>query len=181
MGVVILKNFLIIKIQFKLMFTIEKIDSLRQQCQGMKIGFTCSSFDLLHAGHYLMLKDAKKQCDCLIVGLHLDPTLDTDYRNKTNDPGKKKNIPIQSFEERKIQVEGCRYVDHIIEYSTESDLMQILQQLKPDIRILGTDWKNKEYTGHQLDDIDIYWHQRDHDYSTSNLRKRIYQTQLQLN
>ena len=137
----------------------------------MKIGFTCSSFDLLHAGHYLMLKDAKSKCDYLIVGLQTDPTLDLEYRIRTDN--KQKNIPIQSFEERKIQIEGCKYVDQIEEYSTEEDLYNLLKKINPDIRILGTDWKNKEYTGHELD-IDIHWHNRDHDYSTSNLRKRIF-------
>ena len=136
-----------------------------------KVGFTCSTFDLFHAGHYLMLKDAKEQCDILIVGLQTDPTLDEEYRMETG--GKNKNKPIQSFEERKIQIEGCRYVDHVIPYSTEEDLLNLLKELKPDIRILGSDWKGKQYTGHELQ-IPIHWHNRDHDYSTSNLRKRVY-------
>jgi len=91
---------------------------------------------------------------------------------------KQKNIPIQSFEERKIQIEGCKYVDQIEEYSTENDLYELLKKIKPDIRILGTDWKNKEYTGHDLD-IEIHWHNRDHDYSTSNLRKRVFEKELE--
>jgi len=136
-----------------------------------KVGFTCSTFDLFHAGHYLMLKDAKDQCDILIVGLQTDPTLDEEYRMETG--GKNKNKPIQSFEERKIQIEGCRYVDHVIPYSTEEDLQKLLKELNPNIRILGSDWKGKQYTGHELQ-IPIYWHNRDHDYSTSNLRKRVY-------
>ena len=139
--------------------------------QKQKVGFTCSTFDLFHAGHYLMLKDAKEQCDILIVGLQTDPTLDEEYRMETG--GKNKNKPIQSFEERKIQIEGCRYVDHVIPYSTEEDLQKLLRELKPDIRILGSDWKGKQYTGHELQ-IPIHWHNRDHDYSTSNLRKRVY-------
>ena len=138
----------------------------------MKIGFTCSSFDLLHAGHYLMLKDAKEQCDHLIVGLQTDPTLDLEYRMKTDN--KQKNTPIQSYEERKIQIEGCKYVDEVIEYSSEKTLYELLKKINPDVRILGSDWKNKEYTGHDLD-IVIHWHNRDHDYSTSNLRKRVYE------
>ena len=142
----------------------------------MKIGFTCSSFDLLHAGHYLMLKDAKSRCDYLIVGLQTDPTLDLEYRLKTDN--KQKNVPIQSYEERKIQIDGCKYVDQIEEYSTEKDLYKLLKKIKPDIRILGTDWKNKEYTGHDLD-IEIHWHNRDHDYSTSNLRKRVFEKELE--
>ena len=138
----------------------------------MKLGFTCSSFDLLHAGHYLMLKDAKDQCDFLIVGLQTDPTLDLEYRMKTDN--KQKNKPIQSYEERKIQIKGCRYVDKVIEYSTEDDLYKLLEEINPDVRILGSDWMGKEYTGHDLD-IKIHWHKRDHDYSTSNLRRRVYE------
>lgn len=139
--------------------------------QKQKVGFTCSTFDLFHAGHYLMLKDAKDQCDILIVGLQTDPTLDEEYRMETG--GKNKNKPIQSFEERKIQIEGCKYVDHVIPYSTEEDLQILLKELNPDIRILGSDWKGKQYTGHEMR-IPIHWHSRDHDYSTSNLRKRVY-------
>jgi len=139
--------------------------------QRQKVGFTCSTFDLFHAGHYLMLKDAKDQCDILIVGLQTDPTLDEEYRMETG--GKNKNKPIQSFEERKIQIEGCKYVDHVIPYSTEEDLQILLKELNPDIRILGSDWKGKQYTGHEMR-IPIHWHSRDHDYSTSNLRKRVY-------
>ena len=141
----------------------------------MKVGFTCSSFDLLHAGHYLMLKDAKAQCDHLIVGLQTDPTLDLAYRMKTDN--KQKNKPIQSYEERKIQIEGCRYVDEIVEYSTEDTLYELLKKINPDIRILGSDWEGKEFTGHDLN-IPIHWHNRDHDYSTSNLRKRVYEGEL---
>ena len=143
------------------------LDYIKQK----KIGFTCSTFDLFHAGHYLMLKDAKDQCDILIVGLQTDPTLDEEYRKETG--GKNKNKPIQSFDERKIQIEGCKYVDHVIPYSTEEDLFALLKELNPNIRILGSDWKGKQYTGHELD-IPIHWHSREHDYSTSNLRKRVY-------
>lgn len=141
----------------------------------MKVGFTCSSFDLLHAGHYLMLKDAKAQCDYLIVGLQTDPTLDLAYRMKTDN--KQKNTPIQSYEERKIQIEGCRYVDEVVEYSTEDTLYELLKKINPDVRILGSDWEGKEFTGHNLN-IPIHWHNRDHDFSTSNLRKRVYEGEL---
>lgn len=136
-----------------------------------KVGFTCSTFDLFHAGHYLMLRDAKAQCDVLIVGLQTDPTIDLTYRMDTG--GKNKNKPIQSFEERKIQIEGCKYVDHVIPYSSETDLLKLLNELMPDIRILGSDWKGKAFTGNELN-IPIHWHNRDHDYSTSNLRKRVH-------
>jgi glycerol-3-phosphate cytidylyltransferase len=141
----------------------------------MKIGFTCSSFDLFHSGHYLMLEDAKKQCDFLIVGIQTDPTLDKNYRLKTN--GKNKNKPIQTFEERLIQVSGCKYIDKVIKYSTEQDLYNLLVEIKPDIRILGSDWEGKDFTGKDLD-IPIYFHNRSHSYSTSNLRKRVYNAEL---
>lgn len=136
-----------------------------------KIGFTCSCFDILHAGHILMLKDASSVCDILIVGLQTDPTIDTKYREETGS----KNKCLQSYEERLIQLEACKYVDLIITYSTEDDLLNILQTIKPNIRILGTDWKNKKYTGHHLNDIEIHWHNRNHSYSTSDLRNRLLQ------
>jgi glycerol-3-phosphate cytidylyltransferase len=143
--------------------TVEHIQQIKRLTQGKKVGFTCSCFDLLHSGHVLMLKDCKTKCDVLVVGLQTDPTLDRAEKNK----------PIQEFEERQIMVEGIKYVDYIIKYATEKDLTNILITLKPDIRILGSDWMNKSYTGKDLD-ILVYFHIRNHDYSTSNLRKRIY-------
>ena len=131
----------------------------------MKIGFTCSCFDLLHAGHILMLKDAKEQCDKLIVGLQTDPSIDRPLT---------KNKPIQSLRERKIQLEAVRYVDDIFVYETESDLVDLLKLVKPDVRILGSDYKDKSFTGDDLN-IQIYYHERDHDYSSSDLRKKILQ------
>ena len=127
------------------------------------VGFTCSCFDLLHAGHILMLKDAKNQCDYLVVGLQTDPTLDRPEKNK----------PIQSFKERKIQLKSVKYIDKIIEYNTEKELYALLKKLNPDVRILGTDYTNKSFTGDDLK-ITIYFHKRDHNYSTSNIRKKIY-------
>ena len=129
----------------------------------MKIGFTCSCFDLLHAGHILMLKDAKAQCDKLIVGLQIDPTIDRPLT---------KNKPIQSLRERKIQLEAVKYVDDIFVYETESDLIDLLKLIKPDVRILGSDYKDESFTGDELN-IPIYYHERDHDYSSSDLRKKI--------
>ena len=129
----------------------------------MKIGFTCSCFDLLHAGHILMLKDAKEQCDKLIIGLQTDPTIDRPLT---------KNKPIQSLRERKIQLEAVRYVDDIFVYETESDLIDLLKLIKPDVRILGSDYKDESFTGDELN-IPIYYHERDHDYSSSDLRKKI--------
>ena len=159
---------------------IEEFLNNKPNINNKKIGFTCSSFDLLHAGHYIMLEDSKKQCDFLIVGLQTDPTLDKEYRINTSDSGKKKNKPIQSFEERFIQIKGCKYIDCIIKYSTENELYSIIKEITPDIRILGSDWKNKPYTGHELN-IPIHWHNRNHNYSTSNLRKRVYEEELNKN
>ena len=130
------------------------------------VGFTCSCFDLLHAGHLIMLKDAKSQCDKLIVGLQTNPSIDR----------KDKNKPIQSLEERKIQLEAVKYIDEIIVYETENDLHKLLFDLDPDVRILGSDWKGKSFTGYNLP-INIYFHERNHNYSTTNLRNKIYEIQ----
>tara|TARA_B100001989_G_C24546767_1_gene471352 strand:- start:2113 stop:2526 length:414 start_codon:yes stop_codon:yes gene_type:complete len=131
------------------------------------VGFTCSAFDLLHTGHVLMLEDAKKHCDYLIVGLHSNPKLD-----RPN-----KNSPIQSLNERKIQLKAVKYIDEILIYDTESDLYKILEKIKPDLRILGSDYKNRDFTGKDLN-IPIYFHERNHDFSSSNLRKKIYKSFL---
>ena len=129
----------------------------------IKVGFTCSCFDLLHAGHILMLKDAKEQCDHLIVGLQTNPTLDRPEKNK----------PIQSYEERKIQLEAVKYVDEVIKYETENELYELLKIMKPYVRILGSDYEDGRYfTGQELN-LPIYFHKRDHDYSSSNIRKQI--------
>ena len=127
------------------------------------IGFTCSCFDLLHAGHILMLQDAKRHCNKLIVGLQTDPTID---RPNT------KNKPIQSLEERRIQLEAVKYIDEIFTYDTEEELYKKLLDIKPDVRILGSDYKDKSFTGDDLD-IKIYYHERNHNYSSTNLRKKI--------
>ena len=139
-------------------------DTLRQLKKAkLKIGFTCSSFDLLHAGHLIMLEDASKQCDRLVVGLQSDPTIDRPSKNK----------PIQTFEERYMQLLGVKYIDEIVPYDTEEDLLKLLKHSNFDIRILGSDWEGKNYTGKELD-IPVYFHTREHKYSTSELRKRIY-------
>ena len=129
------------------------------------IGFTCSCFDLLHAGHILMLKDAKEQCDFLVVGLQTDPTIDRPEKNK----------PIQSFQERYIQLSAVKYVDAVIKYETENELYAILLDTQPDIRILGSDYVDKRFNGDDLG-IPIHYHQRNHNYSSSNLRKKIIET-----
>ena len=139
----------------------------RNHKEGGKIGFTCSCFDLLHAGHILMLEDSKKQCDYLIVGLQTDPTIDRP---------EEKNKPIQSLEERKIQLEAIKYVDEVIVYETENELYELLYKLMPNVRILGTDYEHKYFTGIEIEGIDIYFHKRDHDYSTSSLREKITNT-----
>ena len=128
----------------------------------MKIGITASCFDLLHAGHCLMLKDAKNQCDKLIVALQRDPSIDRPEKNK----------PIQSLEERRIQLEAVKYVDEIVLYDTEADLLDILNKIKPDVRVLGTDYINKDFTGKNLN-IELFYHERNHPWSSSELRKRI--------
>ena len=129
------------------------------------IGFTCSCFDLLHAGHIIMLQYAKRRCDKLIVGLQTDPTID---RPDT------KNKPIQSLEERQIQLEAVKYVDEVFTYDTEEDLYKKLLFINPDVRILGSDYNipDKRFTGDDLN-IPIYFHERKHNYSSTNLRGSI--------
>ena len=126
------------------------------------VGFTCGTFDLLHAGHTIMLSEAKDQCDYLIVGVQSDPSIDR--------PGK--NVPVQSHEERIIMVKANRHVDEVRTYDTESDLVNLLINVKPDIRILGADWRHKSFTGDDLP-ITCYFNSRDHKWSTSELRRRI--------
>ena len=128
------------------------------------IGFTCSAFDLLHPGHIAMLRECKQHCDWLIVGLHVDPTIER---------VKAKQKPIQSVYERYVQLSGCKYVDEIIVYSTELELLEILCMLPIDIRILGSEYLGKQFTGHHLKSMDYYFNKRDHGFSTSELRKRI--------
>jgi len=128
----------------------------------MKKGFTCSAFDLLHAGHILMLKEIRGQCDFLVVGLQSDPTIDRPEKNK----------PIETLEERKIKLEGCKYVDEIIVYNTEAELIELLKKVNPDVRFLGEDWRGKHFTGDDLP-IQIIFNSRDHSYSSTDLRERI--------
>ena len=149
----------------------EKIKEL--QNSGKKIGFTASSFDLLHAGHYIMLEDSRNQCDYLVVALQSDPTLDLDYRLETG--GKQKNKPIQTLKERHEQLKGCKYIDFIINYNNEDELYNLIKDLKPDVRILGSDWKGKEFTGHDIHGK-IHFHVRNHDWSSSAFRERLKKT-----
>ena len=135
--------------------------------QSNKIGFTCSTFDLLHAGHIAMLREAKSQCDYLICGLQTDPTIDRP---------KEKNPPVQSLVERYTQLAGVTYVDEIIPYQTEQDLMDILSMYPIDIRIQGEEYRDKYLTGREIcrkRDIELYYNKREHRFSTSDLRLRV--------
>jgi len=130
----------------------------------MRVGFTCSCFDLFHAGHLMMLKEAKTQCDHLIIGLQTDPTIDRPEKNK----------PVQSVLERFIQVQACRYVDEIIPYATEKELMDILTSFPIDVRIIGEEYRDKQFTGYQLP-MAVYFNSRQHSFSTTELRQRVLQ------
>ena len=145
------------------------VKKLKQE--GKRIGITFSTFDLLHAGHIAMLSEAKNHCDYLICGLQTDPTID---RPDT------KNKPIQSIVERQIQLAACRYVDEVVVYSTEQDLVDLLLILPVDVRILGVEYADKEFTGKsecELRGIDIVFNGRDHSFSSSSLRKRVYDSE----
>lgn len=140
----------------------------------MKVGFTCSTFDLLHAGHVSMLQEAKTQCDYLIVGLQNDPTLDRATKNK----------PIQSIIERQMQLRGNKYVDEIWVYNTEKDLEDLLLTLPLNVRILGVEYEGKEFTGREIchkRNIGLYFNGRDHSFSSSSLRKRVYAAEKEKN
>lgn len=138
-----------------------------------KRGVAVGAFDLCHAGHILMLKDCKEICDYLIVGLQDDPTVDINYRIKEKE-GQVKNKPVMSLEERKIILESIKYIDEIFTYTTEADLYEKLKNLKYDVRILGADWEGKKYTGWDLPHTP-YFHKRDHGFSTTELRNRVYE------
>lgn len=147
-----------------------KIKRLKQD--GLKIGITFSTFDLLHAGHVAMLAEAKNHCDYLIAGLQTDPTIDRATKNK----------PVQSIVERQIQLAGSRYVDEIVVYSTEKDLEDILLTLPIDVRILGVEYQDKEFTGRNIclsRGIELVFNGRDHSFSSSSLRRRVYEAEMQ--
>jgi glycerol-3-phosphate cytidylyltransferase len=142
----------------------DKVKDLKEK--GLRIGITFSTFDLLHAGHVAMLSECKNHCDYLIAGLQTDPTLDR----------ASKNAPIQTVVERQIQL-GCnRFVDEIVVYQTEKDLQDILLTLPIDVRILGIEYENKDFTGKDIcmnRGIELVYNGRDHSFSSSNLRKRV--------
>jgi glycerol-3-phosphate cytidylyltransferase len=138
---------------------------------GKKIGITFSTFDMLHAGHIAMLSEAKNHCDYLICGLQTDPTID---RPDT------KNKPVQSIVERQIQLAACRYVDEVVVYQTEQDLIDLLLILPVDVRILGVEYEDKNFTGkHECYQrgIECIFNDRDHSFSSSSLRKRVAQAE----
>lgn len=137
------------------------------KADGKKIGITFSTFDMLHAGHIAMLAEAKNHCDYLIAGLQTDPTID---RPDT------KNKPVQSIVERQIQLAACRYVDEVVVYSTEQDLIDLLLILPVDVRVLGVEYQEKDFTGRwecEMRNIEIVFNERNHSFSSSGLRNRV--------
>jgi len=135
---------------------------------GKKVGFTAGAFDLCHAGHMLMFEEAKTVCDYLIVALHTDPSTDRPHKNK----------PIMSTDERTIILKGVKWIDEIITYNTEAGLLNILtgNKLGIDVRILGVEYKDKPYTGRGLP-LPVYYNTRGHNYSSTELRRRIYEAE----
>ena len=147
-----------------------KIRELKDK--GLKIGITFSTFDMLHAGHVAMLAEAKNHCDYLIAGLQTDPTID---RPET------KNKPVQSIVERQIQLAACRYVDEVVVYQTEQDLVDLLLILPLDVRVLGIEYEGQHFSGKlecEQREIDIVFNARDHSFSSSSLRKRVVQAEI---
>lgn len=139
----------------------------------MKVGFNCSSFDLFHAGHVTMLKMEKELCDYLKVALQVDPTIDR--------PGIK-NKPVQSVYERYVQLQACKYVDEILVYETEEDLLNLMQSQTIHIRFLSEEYKDRDFTGkqHCIDNgIELFFHLRRHKYSSTEIRNRVYHLETQ--
>jgi glycerol-3-phosphate cytidylyltransferase len=144
---------------------INELSTFRNYNANKKVGITFSCWDLLHAGHQLFLADSKNNCEILCVGLQTDPTIDRPEKNK----------PIQTLEEREIQLKSSRYVDYYFIYDTEQSLYNSLLALKPSVRFLGDDYVGKTFTGHNLE-VPIVYHPRSkHTFSTTNLRKTIYE------
>jgi len=140
----------------------------------VKVGITFSTFDLLHAGHVKMLEEAKSQCDYLICGLQTDPSIDRPEKNK----------PVQTVVERYIQLKACKFVDEIVPYTFESDLEDLLKAFKIDVRIIGDEYKNKDFTGRKYCEqkgIEIYYNIRDHRFSSSALRKEVHEKESKSN
>jgi glycerol-3-phosphate cytidylyltransferase len=134
-------------------------------------GFTCGTFDVMHAGHILMLQEAKEQCKRLVVGLQTDPTIDRPSKNK----------PVESLVERYVKLRAIKWVDDIIPYTTEEDLTNIFKMFPFDVRIVGADYIGKDFTARQycIDNrIDIYYNSRSHSYSSTDMRNRVYLSEL---
>ena len=131
---------------------------------AQKVGFTCGAFDLIHPGHIMMLQEAKTVCDWLVVGVQSDPSMDRSWKQK----------PIQTHKERITMVGSIKYVNEVVLYDTEADLLKLLKDLAPDIRIVGSDHKGKSFTGDDLS-IEVYFNTRDHNWSTTELRRRVYE------
>ena len=143
------------------------------KAEGKRIGITFSTFDMLHAGHIAMLSEAKNHCDYLIAGLQTDPTID---RPDT------KNHPVQSIVERQIQLAACRYVDEVVVYQTEQDLIDLLLILPVDMRILGVEYEHQNFTGREegaLRGIELVFNDRDHSFSSSSLRRRVAKAEVE--
>jgi len=137
----------------------------------MKVGITFSTFDLLHAGHIQMLREAKEQCDYLICGLQVDPNVDRPQ----------KNAPVQTIVERYTQLAGVKYVDEIIPYNIEKDVEDILTMYHIDVRILGEEYREKDFTGKDIckkRGIQLYFNKREHRFSSSDLRKRVCEREI---
>ncbi len=128
----------------------------------MKTGFTCGSFDLLHAGHILMLEECKQHCDFLLVGLQTDPSLDRPSKNR----------PVQTIYERQIQLAAVRFVDSVVIYDTEADLRNLLLVEQPKIRFVSEEYRVKPFTANDIEKIEIHYNSRRHDFSSSELRAR---------
>jgi glycerol-3-phosphate cytidylyltransferase len=143
------------------------------KAEGKRIGITFSTFDMLHAGHIAMLSEAKNHCDYLIAGLQTDPTIDRPTE---------KNPPVQSIVERQIQLAACRYVDEVVVYQTEQDLVDLLLILPVNVRILGVEYQDKQFTGRHEGNkrgIELVFNGRDHSFSSSSLRRRVAKAEVE--
>ena len=138
----------------------------RERTKRLKIGFTCGAFDLLHAGHVVMLQEAKRHCDYLLVGLQTDPSIDRQEKNR----------PVQSVYERWVQLSAINVVDKVIPYDTEQSLIDLLESQSIDVRFVGEDYKDKSFTGDSLP-IRVVYTNRKHSFSTTNLRKQVVQSE----
>ena len=151
--------------------TNSKIIKINENKKNNKIGVTFSAFDFIHPGHILMLEDCKKKCDYLIVGIQINPSNKQDliYRKNTG----LKNKPIYNIDERIIMIKGIKFIDAYFTYETEKDLYDFLRDKKYDIRIIGSDWKNKKFTGYDINKAEIYFHKRNHNLSSTEIKRRL--------